>query len=320
MDSKSNLQVVLAARPTDDIIPGKTFRSQTTPAPKADDLQHGQILVENLYLSLDPAMRGWLNDSRSYLPPVKIGEVMRGATVARVLASKSQKFSPGDFVSTVAGWQEYAIVGDDKAEPASAATGHLFDALSVLGSTGLTAYFGMTRIGEPKPGELVVVSGAAGATGSVAGQIAKLKGARVVGIAGSDEKVKFLIEELGFDDALNYKASDFKERFKDATKDYIDVYYDNVGGEILDMALGRAKPFARFVMCGGISQYNTKDVRGPKVSHRTRRGRRPLLIWPEHYERRGHADQDARLYCFRLCQGLCRSSERTVSLAGGGKD
>ena len=160
---------------------------------------------------------------------MQIGEIMRGATVAKVIASKSTKVNEGDFVSTQSGWQEYAVVREGRFELVASAreTSHLFDHLSVLGSTGLTAYFGMTRIGEPKPGELVVISGAAGATGSVAGQIAKLKGARVVGIAGSDEKVKFLTSELGFDAALNYKASDFKQQFKDATKDYIDVFYDN---------------------------------------------------------------------------------------------
>lgn len=158
-----------------------------------------------------------------------IGGLMRGATVARVLASKNPSVKPGAIVSTMSGWQEYAIVDSNAYEvPAEGFdTSRMTDLLSVLGMTSLTAYFGLLRIGEPKAGETVVVSGAAGATGSVVGQIAKIKGARVVGIAGSDEKVKYLTEELGFDVGLNYKAADFKQKFKEATPDYIDVYFDN---------------------------------------------------------------------------------------------
>lgn len=265
---QENLSVVLAERPKDNIIPGQTFNEKRTPIPSPADLQDGQVLVEVLYLSLDPAMRGWLSDARSYMAPVEIGAVMRGGTVARVLASKSKRASPGDFVSAMTGWTEYAVLDEKQFEPASAYPGlnpqEPQDILSVLGLTGATAWWGMTQIGEPKPGELVVVSGAAGATGSVAGQIAKIKGATVVGICGSDTKCKWLVDELGFDVALNYKAPDFKEKFKAATKSYIDVYFDNVGGEILDMCLARAKEHSRFVICGGISQYNTSNPQGPK--------------------------------------------------------
>ncbi|KAL2889910.1 putative NADP-dependent oxidoreductase YfmJ [Ceratocystis lukuohia] len=264
----SNLSIVLSERPVDDIIPGKTFVQKITPIPTADQLQDKQILVETLYISLDPAMRGWLNDSRSYLPPVKIGEVMRASSIVRVLASKSSQAAVGDIVTTMsAGWTQYAIIKEGRFDPASSLpkTSCATDLISGVGMTGLTAYFGMTKIGEPKAGDLVVVSGAAGATGSVAGQIAKLNGARVVGIAGSDDKARYLTERLGFDVGLNYKAADFKQKFSAATKDLIDVYFDNVGGEILNMALRKAKPFARFVMCGAISQYNLadKDKRGP---------------------------------------------------------
>lgn len=211
---------------------------------------------------------------------------MRGTCACRVLASKSALAKEGDIVAAVPGWTEYAIVPEGRFEPMSAFPGleHPHEMLSALGTTSLTAWWGMTQIGDPKPGELVVVSGAAGATGSVAGQIAKIKGARVVGIAGSDDKCRWLTEELGFDAALNYKAEDFKEKFKEATKEYIDVYYDNgklaehelgldscvtdhdltVGGEILDLALWRAKPHARFVECGVISQYNAGKPQGPR--------------------------------------------------------
>ncbi|KAF7558849.1 hypothetical protein G7046_g5316 [Stylonectria norvegica] len=264
--ARDNLSIVLAERPKADIIPGETFNQKTTKAPSPSDLQDGQILVENLYLSLDPAMRGWVNDKRSYLPPVQIGETMRGACACRVLASRSAQAKEGDFVVGFSGWTEFAILPEGRFEPASnyPSVTEPQDLLSALGMTGLTAWWGMTQIGEPKPGELVVVSGAAGATGSVAGQIAKIKGARVVGICGSEDKCKWLTEELGFDVALNYKAADFKETFKEATKDFIDVYYDNVGGEILDMCLLRAKEHARFVECGNVSQYNSPNPQGPK--------------------------------------------------------
>ncbi|TFB06706.1 Putative NADP-dependent oxidoreductase YfmJ [Trichoderma ghanense] len=261
----NNLSIVLAERPTDDIVPGTTFAQKVTPAPTPADLKDGEILVEALYLSLDPAMRGWLQDTRSYLPPVQIGEVMRGASICRVLASKSKQAAAGDYVCGFTGWTQYAILREGSFEPSSNYPGlrDPKDMLSVLGMTGITAWVGMTKIGEPKAGETVVVSGAAGATGSVAGQIAKLKGARVVGLAGSEAKCKWLVEELGFDVALNYKDADFKQKLAEATPNYIDVYFDNVGGEILDACLSRAKEHARFVMCGGISQYNTSKPQGP---------------------------------------------------------
>ncbi|KAF5715766.1 hypothetical protein FMUND_6683 [Fusarium mundagurra] len=265
--ARDNLSIVLAERPTTDIIPGQTFTQKTSPAPTPADLQDGQILVETLYLSLDPAMRGWLRDMRSYLPPVQIGQTMRGACACRVLASKSKQAKEGDIVSALTGWTEFAILPEGRFEPASLYPGlqDPKDMLSALGMTSLTAWVGMSKIADPKPGELVVVSGAAGATGSVAGQIAKLKGARVVGIAGGDDKCKWLTEELGFDVALNYKADDFKEKFAEATKDYIDVYYDNVGGDILDMCLMRAKEHARFIECGLVSQYNAAKPQGPRA-------------------------------------------------------
>lgn len=264
--------VTLAKRPKANIIPGETFKTNTdnkTPSPSS--LKDGQILFQTLYLSLDPAMRGWLNDTRSYIPPVQIGAVMRGGgSTGRVIASKSSKFREGDVVYTTAtGWAEYAVVNEKEVQ-AVPETGDgkrrsAIDSLSVVGMTGLTAYFGILKIGEVKEGDMVVVSGAAGATGSVVGQICKIKGATVVGIAGSDEKCRWLTEELGFDKALNYKSASFAKDFREATKPrLIDVYFDNVGGEILDLALSRAAPFARFVMCGGISQYNEAVQKGPK--------------------------------------------------------
>ncbi|CAI6332093.1 unnamed protein product [Periconia digitata] len=254
----SYTSVVLAQRPKDKIVPGTTFATKQQPIPDASTLQDGQVLFQALYLSLDPAMRGWLNDVRSYVPPVQIGETMRGVAIGVVKASKSSKFPAGSYASASSGWAEYAVLPEKSLESLELPPGAvLTDALGVLGMTGLTAYFGITEVANVKKGDFVVVSGAAGATGSVVGQIAKLMGARVLGIAGGDDKVKWLKEELGFDAALNYKSKNFVKEFRSATKDLIDVYFDNVGGEILDLALTRAKPFARFVMCGAISQYNS---------------------------------------------------------------
>jgi len=214
---------------------------------------------------LDPAMRGWLNDVRSYVPPVQIGEIMRGQSVGIVKASKSAIFPVGSHALGMSGWSEYSILGEKSLQKIELPKGgRPTDALGVLGMPALTAYFGLLDVGKVKAGDFVVVSGAAGATGSVVGQIAKIKGATVLGIAGSVDKCAWLTNELGYDSALNYKDKDFAKKFRAATKNLIDVYFDNVGGEILDLALGRAKPHARFVMCGGISQYNATNPQGPK--------------------------------------------------------
>ena len=190
-------------------------------------------------------------DRRSYIPPVQIGEVMRGGVLGKVLASKSVKFPFGSYVTCLSGWTEIAIVNAKDATLLDIpSNGRPTDTMGVLGMTGMTAYFGIIDIGQVKAGDFVVVSGAAGATGSVVCQIAKLKGAKVLGIAGSDDKVQWL-KELGCDDALNYKDSEFAKNFKAATKDLIDVFFDNVGGDVLELALSRAKPHSRFVICGG---------------------------------------------------------------------
>lgn len=187
---------------------------------------------------------------------------MRGIAVCSVKSSRSSKFSTGDIVTAASGWTEQAVLADKALTKIEVPRGaQVTDALGVLGSTGMTAYFGILDVGKVRAGDFVVVSGAAGATGSVVCQIAKLKGAKVLGIAGSDQKVKWLKEELGCDDAINYKDPNFHESFRQATKGFIDVYFDNVGGEILDMCLARAKQHMRVVCCGGISQYNSADVR-----------------------------------------------------------
>ncbi|KAI9372441.1 hypothetical protein BJX61DRAFT_447186 [Aspergillus egyptiacus] len=247
-----------------------TFRLRTASLPDKNNVPANKLLVRVHYLSLDPAMRQWLTAKRSYIEPVKLGAVMRGQSIAQVVAvgrdlRATSDFKPGDWVTAYSGWQEYALLGTKEVEKITIpAGGRPTDAMSVLGMTGLTAYFGMVEIGQPRAGDTVVVSGAAGATGMVAGQIAKIKGAkRVVGLAGSDDKCEFLVKELGFDAAINYKSPDWRKQLKEATPEYIDVYFDNVGGEILDACLARAARDSRFVICGAISQYNSAKPQGP---------------------------------------------------------
>ena len=308
----------LAERPQDAVVAGKTFTPKQQEIPSASSLKDGEVLFQTLYLSLDPAMRGWLNPTRSYIPPVEIGAVMRGSGIGLIVASKSKKFPVGTYATSMCGWSEYSVLNEKHVESLDLPEGAVpTDALGVLGMTGLTAYFGILEIGQIKKGDFVVVSGAAGATGTVVGQIAKLKGAKVLGLAGEDSKVSWLKEELGFDEALNYKDPQFAKKFRDATKDLIDVYFDNVGGEILDLALSRAKPFARFVMCGAISEYNKKKPQGPKVLALTMLDM-PNILLTSHAELHDdhlHAHSYARVHRFRLCRQVRRSKETTCSMA-----
>jgi hypothetical protein len=252
------------------------FRLATRPVgvPKREDWTYdeepvrepgdGEVLIKTLYLSLDPAMRGWMNEGKSYIPPVGIGEVMRAGGVGRVIASKNSTFAIGDFVYGTLGIQEYLTAngkGLTKVDPKLAP---LPVYLGTLGMPGMTAYFGLLDVGQPKQGETVVVSGAAGAVGTVVGQIAKIKGCRVVGIAGGADKCRYIRDELGFDATIDYKHEDVKEALRNHCPKGIDVYFDNVGGDILDAALTRITRGARIVICGAISQYNnTGPVKGP---------------------------------------------------------
>lgn len=255
-----NKQWRLKQRPT-----GKPSRDTwdytETELPSISD---GEVLIRIDYISIDPAMRGWLNDAKSYIEPVKVGDVMRAGTVGEVIESKHDKFAVGDFVSGHNGVQSYAVSdgkGLYKIDPNLAPLPYY---LGVLGMPGMTGYFGLLKTGEPKAGETVVVSGAAGAVGSLVGQIAKIKGCRVVGIAGGPEKCQFLTDELGFDAAVDYKNENVRKGLKQACPEGVDVYFDNVGGEILDDVLTQINVHARIVICGAISQYNnTKAVKGP---------------------------------------------------------
>jgi NADPH-dependent curcumin reductase len=227
--------------------------------------EEGQLLVQVLYISLDPAMRGWINEVRSYVPPVGIGEVMRALAVGVVTASHNPAFAAGDYVSGVFGVQEYALTDGKGVRKVDPQIAPLPKYLSVLGMTGMTAYFGLLDTGQPKPGDTVVVSAAAGAVGSIVGQIAKIKNCRAVGIAGGTEKCGYIVHELGFDAAIDYKSEDVKESLQKHCPQGIDVYFDNVGGTILEAALSRLARGARIVICGAISQYNnTGPATGPK--------------------------------------------------------
>ena len=227
-------------------------------------IKEGELLVAIEYISLDPAMRGWLNDAKSYIEPVQIGDVMRAGTVGKVVASKHLDFDEGDYVCGHLGVQSYAVSdgkGLYKVDPKLAPLSYY---LGVLGMPGMTGYFGLLKTGEPKAGDTVVVSGAAGAVGGLVGQIAKIKGCRVVGIAGGKEKCQFLVDELGFDAAIDYKNEDLKKALRQTCPNGVDVFFDNVGGEILDTVLTQINLRARIVICGAISQYNnTTPVKGP---------------------------------------------------------
>ena len=226
-------------------------------------LDDNQFIIKNEFISLDPAMRGWLNDTRSYIKPVNVGDVMRAGTVGKIIKSKNMYFNEGDYVSGWGGVQDYTItngenfqkINDDKVAKESY--------LGVLGMPGFTAYFGILREGQIKEGESVVVSAAAGAVGSVVGQIAKIKGCKVIGIAGGEKKCKYVTEELKFDHCLDYKSDNFFSELKDKCKGGVDVYFDNVGGGLLNQMLIFISKGARIVICGAISQYNSQKVVGP---------------------------------------------------------
>lgn len=261
--SRVNRQILLAARPL-GFPKDSDFKLSESPVPTPSD---GQILVRSIYLSVDPYMRGRMNDVKSYAPPVPIGGVMGGGVVGRVVESKNVEFQTSDIVEGRFGWQDYAVSSGQGVRKIDPALAPISTALGILGMPGLTAYFGLLDIGKPQPGDTVVVSGAAGAVGSLAGQIAKIKGCRVVGIAGADDKVEYLTGELGFDGAFNYKTDrDYYEKLRELCPNGIDVYFDNVGGEISDAAMRLINTKARISICGQISQYNLeKPELGPRV-------------------------------------------------------
>lgn len=256
-----NKQVILSKRPI-GMPDNDTWRTESNEVP---ELKDGEILIHNQYVSLDPAMRGWMNDAKSYIPPVAIDDVMRAGTVGEVVkANNHPTYKVGDFLTGWGGVQQYSVTDGTGYYPVDPTLAPLPMYIGTLGMPGMTAYFGILEVGKIKEGETVLVSGAAGAVGSVVGQIAKIKGCKVIGIAGGPDKCKYLVEELGFDGAIDYKNENVKVGIKQHCPEGIDVYFDNVGGEILDAALAKLRMHARIVICGAISQYNNKEsVKGP---------------------------------------------------------
>lgn len=256
-----NKQLLFVKRP-EKAADASTWSLVTNPIP---EIKEGEILVKQHYVSLDPAMRGWMNDMKSYIAPMEIGSVMRAGSVGEVVEAKNHaKFKVGDFVSGTGGVQQYSVSDGTGYYTVNPKLARLPTYIGTLGMPGMTAYFGILEVGKIKKDDIVLVSGAAGAVGSIVGQIAKIKGCTVVGIAGGPDKCKYIINELGFDGAIDYKNEDVKERLKEECPKGLDVYFDNVGGEILDSALSRLRMNARVVICGAISQYNNRsNVKGP---------------------------------------------------------
>ena len=251
-----NRQWVLAERP-DGMVGEHNFKWQEV---EVKSPKEGEMLLKNLYLSFDPAQRGWMEDRKSYVPPVQINEVMRAGSVAQVIESKHPDFKEGEIVQGTFGWQDYAVSDGSGMMSATKVPEDMpiTAPLSVFGVTGLTAYFGLLDIGLPKEGDTVVVSGAAGATGSIAGQIAKIKGCKVIGTAGGPEKCRWLTEEANFDGAIDYKSANLSNSLRELCPEGINVVFDNVGGEFLNVALAQLALNARIVLCGAISRYNEK--------------------------------------------------------------
>jgi NADPH-dependent curcumin reductase len=260
MTSGINHQIRLGARPVG--LPKRSdWQFTETPIPEPRD---GEVLTRVLYLSLDPAMRGWMNEGKSYIAPVGIGDVMRALGVGKVVASKHPKFAAGDYASGGFGVQDYAALDGAQLTKVEPKLAPLPKFLNPLGMTGMTAYFGLLDVGAPKEGDTVVVSAASGAVGATVGQIAKIKSCRAVGIAGGAAKCRYIVDELGFDAAIDYKADDVRKSLRAHCPNGVNVYFDNVGGDILDTVLTQLARHARVVICGAISQYNnTTPIKGP---------------------------------------------------------
>jgi NADPH-dependent curcumin reductase CurA len=254
-----NRQVRLAARPS-GLPKASDWEVTSEPVPAAGP---GQFVVAISHLSIDPAMRGWMNAGASYIPPVEVGAVMRAGAIGHVTASEHPGFAVGDYVYGPFGVQEYAVSNGEGVMKLDTALAEPATYLGALGLTGLTAYFGLLDVGRIRAGDTVVVSAAAGAVGSAAGQIAKLKGCRVIGIAGGQEKCRMLTAEFGFDAAIDYKSEDLRAALREHAPGGVDVYFDNVGGDVLDAVLTRLARGARIIICGAVSQYNADRVRGP---------------------------------------------------------
>ena len=308
-----NHQVRLASRPVGEPTRENWSYTEEAVPPAAD----GAVVVKTLYLSLDPAMRGWMNEGKSYIPPVGIGEVMRAGGVGRVVASGHPQFAVGDHVMGSLGVQEYAVIPPDQIKRTGLTRidlriGTATQWLNVLGMPGMTGYFGLMDVGQPSAGETVVVSGAAGAVGQTVGQLAKIKGCRVIGIAGGPAKCDWVVNELGFDACIDYKAGAVKDGLKQHCPGGVDIYFDNVGGDILDDALANLARHARIVICGAISQYNaTTAVQGPRnyLSLLVNRARMEGMVVFDYADRYGEAVRDLARW---MAEGKLQSREHVV--------
>ena len=306
MTAAVNHQFKLARRPV-GMVQRSDFEYTDAPIPQPGD---GEVLVKILYLSLDPAMRGWMNEGKSYIAPVGIGEVMRAGAVGRVITSNDPTIAVGDHVVGVLGVQEYAVAKAKQLTKVDPRRAPLPVYLGTLGMPGMTAYFGLLDVGQPKEGDTVVVSGAAGAVGQVVGQIAKIKGCRVVGIAGGPDKCDYL-RSLGFDAAIDYKHEDVKTALRQHCPKGVDVYFDNVGGDILDAVLTQLAMHARIVICGAISQYNETKMKGPSnyLSLLVNRARMQGMVVFDYASRYGEA---AREMAGWMATGQLKSREDIV--------
>ena len=318
-----NMQVLLASRPT-GWVKESDFRIVETEIPAPGD---GQVLVKNLYLSLDPYMRGRMNDQRSYAAKVEIGQVMTGETVGEVVESRNPKFRAGDTVAGRVGWQNYALSDGSDLRKVDPKLVPISTYLGVVGMPGVTAWIGLTDIGQPKPGETVVVSAASGAVGSVVGQLAKARDCRVVGVAGGKAKCDFVVGELGFDACIDHRAGDWQKALADATPKGIDVYFENVGGALLDAVLLRCNPFARIALCGMVSQYNAVDRYGVQnlmmaVGMRIRlQGfivSDHMARWPEALKELSQGVRDGKIkYRETVTEGLANAPRAFIGLLKG---
>ncbi len=318
-----NMQVLLASRPA-GWVKESDFRIVETEIPTPGE---GQVLVKNLYLSLDPYMRGRMNDQRSYAAKVEIGQVMTGETVGEVAESRNPKYRAGDIVAGRVGWQNYALSDGSELRKLDPKLVPISTYLGVVGMPGVTAWIGLNDIGQPKPGETVVVSAASGAVGSVVGQLAKAKDCRVVGVAGGKAKCDFVVQELGFDACVDHRTGDWQQALAAATPKGIDVYFENVGGALLDAVLLRCNPFARIPLCGMVSQYNAVDRYGVQnlmmaVGMRIRlQGfivSDHMARWPEALKELGQGVRDGRIkYRETVTEGLASAPRAFIGLLKG---
>jgi NADPH-dependent curcumin reductase CurA len=308
--SDRNRRLVLAERPSGMVEEG-TVRLEEGEVPEPGA---GEALASVRFLSIDPTIRTWMDDAPGYLPPIAIDEVVRGAGIAEVVSSNCERYSPGDLLFGMTGWQDYVIADEgERAMQTLPAGVPPTVALGLFGVTGMTAYFGLLDVGRMKAGDVVVVSGAAGATGSTVGQIAKIKGAgKVIGIAGGPEKCRWIVEELGFDAAIDYKNEDVAARLRETAPEGVDLYFDNVGGEILDACLGQLAMRGRVVLCGAISTYNDRGAMTGPANYRSliiRRGRMEGFIILDYLDRFPEAQGEMAGW---LASGQIKATEHIV--------